>query len=385
MRILLICHEYPPIGGGAAAVCAALGREYARQGHATWVVTMGFDDLPDRECVDDVRVIRVPCGRQSKTMASAREGLRWAKAAWPVVRDLHQSQNFQMAHAHFVMPAGIVARRLYQSAAVPFLITPHGSDVPGYNRERLKLVHYLVRPWWKQIVKSANAVVSPSHDLLALLCQSVTVPQSQVIPNGFEPGRFKPLEKENRILLCSRLVARKGFDVFLRAIQNMPLFGWHVDIVGDGPQREVLSQLAQQCRVPVHMHGWIDNDDPRLAELHGKARIYVLPSERENFSIALLEAMSAGCAVITTNVAGNPEVVGDTGYLMPPRDETMLAQVVEELTANPMLCNKLGQRAAQRACEQFNWMRIGEQYLKVMASIVNGNSQPPGNSTCVSV
>ena len=374
LRVLLLCHEYPPIGGGAAAVCSALAKEYAEVSAAPTVVTMAMDDLPAQERVDGIPVFRVPCGRQRKEMASPWEGLVWAHQAFKLVRELHSREPFDVTHAHFIMPAGIVAARLKRSSKVPFIVTAHGSDVPGYNRERLKLAHLIVAPWWRRICKQADYLVSPSASLLESIHRNVQGIRALVVPNGFQPGRFRPLDKQRRILLCSRLVERKGFQYFLAAMAGLDLAGWSIDIVGDGPMLANLKELAGRCSIPVRFHGWIDNNDPRLADLYGRAMIFAFPSEWENFSIALLEGMSAGCAVITTNISGNPEVIGDTGYLLRPRDSLSLRNAVRELTSDAELCMLLGDAAAVRARELFSWQQIGSRYMHLLNHLVPGKS-----------
>jgi glycosyltransferase involved in cell wall biosynthesis len=366
LNILVLCHEFPPVGGGAAAVCAALSAEYVRVGHRVTLLTMGYGDLPSAETYAGIEVVRVACGRKRKEMASAWEALAWAKAAWPEVERRHAIRPFDITHAHFIMPAGIVARKLNRRYGVPYILTPHGSDVPGFNRERLQLAHLLARPWWKRIASAAAQIVSPSHSLLTLIQRSARLPHCIVIPNGFEPGRFLAGEKAKRILLCSRLVERKGFQYFLEAISELDLPGWEVDIVGTGPMLARLEALAAKCHTPVHFWGWLNNDDPRLAELYSRAMIFALPSEWENFSIALLEGMSAGCAVLTTDISGNPEAVGETGLLVPPQDISALRQAVLELTGDETRCRELGELAAQRAANQFSWQIVGQRYLQLL-------------------
>lgn len=190
MRILVLSHEYPPVGGGAGASCATLSEEYVGAGHEVTVLTMAHEDLPPEEVVNGVRVLRQPCGRRRWEMASPAEGLIWARRAWRVALGLHRRQRFHITHAHFVMPAGIVARWLQRSVKLPYVITPRGSDVPGYNRERLKLAHALARPWWKHILRHASWVVSPSASLLELIQAQLPAVKGMVIPNG---GQHKPV------------------------------------------------------------------------------------------------------------------------------------------------------------------------------------------------
>ena len=147
MRILVLCHEYPPVGGGAGAACALLSEQYVAAGHSVTVLTMSLADLPLEETLNGVRILRQPCGRRRWEMASPLEGLVWARRAWRVVRRLQKQDPFDVTHAHFIMPAGIVARWLHRAAGVPYVITTPGSDVPGYNLERLRLTHLLAAPW----------------------------------------------------------------------------------------------------------------------------------------------------------------------------------------------------------------------------------------------
>lgn len=366
MHILVLSHEYPPVGGGAGASCALLSEQYVAAGHDVTVLTMLHGELPRDETINGVRVLRQPCGRKQWEMASPAEGLLWARRAWNVALDLHRQQPFDITHAHFIMPAGIVARWLQRQTGLPYVITPRGSDVPGYNRERLKLAHVLARPWWKRIVHHAARIISPSTSLLELIQARISTDNTCVIPNGVNTTRFQPGGKERRILLCSRLVERKGFQYFLEGLRYVDLLGWQVDIVGSGPYQPQLEKLAKQCRWPITFHGRIDNRDPRLAALYARASIFVFPSERENCPVAILEAMTAGCAVVTTNVTGNPEVLGTTGRLVPPCDAGALSEVIQALIQDEAQCELLGQQARQRVLENFEPQQIAARNLAIL-------------------
>ena len=368
MRILVLSHEYPPVGGGAGASCALLSEHYAAAGHDVTVLTMGHADLAATEEIEGVRIIRQPCGRRRWEMASPAEGLLWARRAWTFASSQHRRNPFDITHAHFIMPAGIVARWLQRTSKLPYVITPRGSDVPGYNRERLQLAHALARPWWRHIVRHASQIISPSASLLQLIHQQLPTARAIVIPNGVNTTHFKPGDKQQRILLCSRLVARKGFQYFLEGVRLVNLPGWQIDIVGSGPFQPALEHLAQGCRIPIVWHGRIENRDPRLAELYARAAICVLPSERENCPVAILEGMVAGCAVITTNVTGNPEVLGDCGRLVPPHDPAALRDSVVALAMNPTLCHELGAAARRRALEHFEPSHIAARNLEVLTT-----------------
>lgn len=375
-NLLVLCHEYPPVGGGAGAACATLAEEYAAAGHAVTVLTMGFDRLPASESVRGVGIERILCGRKRREMASPWEALRWGEACWRRVQRLHAARPFDAVHSHFIMPAGIVARRLKQRSGVPFVITSHGSDVPGYNRERLRLAHWLARPWWRRICREADAVISPSAILLRMIERTAGDIQGSVIPYAAPLDRFQAGDKQRRILLCSRLVERKGFQHFLRGVADLNLPGWEIDLVGTGPMFERLRTLAAGCRMPVRLHGWIDNRDPRLAELYRRAPIFALPSECENFPVSLLEAMAAECAIVATDVTGNPEVVGKTACLVPPGDVAALRAAVVRLTGDVELCGRMGRLARERAAAKFDPRVIAGTYLSLLASLSSDAMRP---------
>ena len=126
--------------------------------------------------------------------------------------------------------------------------------------------------------------------------------------------------KESAILVVTRMLPRKGVQHFLDALRGVDLGGYEVNIVGDGPYLPTLKEMAREHDVDVHFHGWIDNESPELEDLYKKSSIFVFVSEAENFPIVLLEAMSSGLAIISVNDTGCPEVLGESAFLVPPRD-----------------------------------------------------------------
>ena len=366
MRVLVLCHELPPVGGGAATVSAALAEEYAAAGCGVTVATMAWDGLPRAEVTaGGVEVVRLACGRRRREAASLPEAVRWAGRALAWAGRRHRHAPFDVVHAHFVMPAGLAAALLgaRRRPRLPFVLTAHGSDVPGYDPSRFPRVHRLVAPAWRRVCAAAASLVSPSRSLRRLLAAAGVRRPTLVIPNPVDADRFVPLPKEARILLAGRLVERKGFDVLLEALRGVELPGWVVDVVGDGPQRDRLERLAAEVPVPVRFHGWVGQDDPRLPELFGRAGLFVFPTRWENLPIAPLEAMAAGCAVVASDVEGVVEAVGDAGRLVPVGDRAALAAAVRGLAADEAARRELGRRARRRVESRFARPAVAARYL----------------------
>ena len=114
-----------------------------------------------------------------------------------------------------------------------------------------------------------------------------------------------------------------------------------------------------------------DNKSPKYNRLLGEASIYCLPSLRENASIALLEAMSAGCAVITTNTTGCPETIGDTGILVKPGKIKDIREKIINLINTPQLQKTMGKKARERVIDKFSWKYINNSYEKLLLTCLN--------------
>ena len=103
---------------------------------------------------------------------------------------------------------------------LPYMITCHGSDVPGYNPDRFGWAHKLLGPIWEKIVNSSEGLSSPSIYLKELIRLKITFPV-QVIPNGYDLPAFQPKAKKNRILVVTRLFERKGVQFFIDTMAEL--------------------------------------------------------------------------------------------------------------------------------------------------------------------
>jgi len=372
MRILMTSYEFPPIGGGGAAVVAGLSRELAAIGHQVDLVTMSFQNEPREEEVDGVRVYRVPCVRKAKHSCSAPEAFSYVAGAMPTIHRLLGKRRYDVGHAHFILPDGLLAWQARRYFGLPYVITAHGSDVPGYNPHRLRTAHHLVRPVWKAVVQGASRIVCPSEVLEQLvLAQRPSPRKTVVIPNGLQVGAHAPRSLGPSILMVSRMLERKGAQYLLEAMAHTPLRA-DVNIVGDGPYLPELRQQAETLRSPAIFHGWMDNRSPELREIYQASGIFVLPSEAENFPIVLLEAMAAGLAIVTTAGTGCAEVVGDAGLLVPVRDARALAVALKRLVDDPVLRQSLGAAARRRIEENFTWRAVASRYVEEYERVAAG-------------
>ncbi|KAB2945332.1 MAG: 1,2-diacylglycerol 3-glucosyltransferase [Candidatus Methanoperedens nitroreducens] len=367
MRILMLNYEYPPLGGGASPVTKSLSEELVNLGHTVDVVTMGFKGLKQKEETNGVTVYRVPSIRKEQSVCQTHEMLSYCYSAYRFLPKLLKENKYNICHTHFIIPTGVVS--YLNKSKIPYIITSHGSDVPGHNPNRFSIQHELLKPFWRKIVQNAECVVTPSKYLKDMILKNVDTDNVTVIPNGFDIGSFNfdPKKKEKKILLVSRLFEFKGFQYFLDAIEDMDI-DYEINIVGEGPYKEALVQKAKDLKVKVNFIGWLDNKSVELKKLYETSSIFVFPSTAENFPTVLLEAMAAGCAIITTDVCGCPEVVGDSALVVRPNSSENIRNALNKLISNDRLFNEFGNKARQRLEEKFNWKKVAKQYENIYKS-----------------
>jgi len=368
LRILMLNHEFPPVGGGASPVTLELCRSLVRVGHHVDVVTMHFKGTARHEVVDGVTVYRTPAWRKRADICHAPELSTYLPGALGKTLLLLRQNRYDIIHCHFLVPGGPLAYLAHKMSGVPFLVTCHGTDVPKHNPDRFKLMHKLIAPAWRFLARRAALITSPSEHLKNAIVQACVKAKVCVIPNGIEAGQFSPGEKTKEILLCSRLLTFKGFQHVINAVKDIDL-GWQIHIIGDGPYRETLEALAQNSQTPIRFWGWLDKQDARFVDLFNRCALFVFPSEAENFPTVLLEAMAARMAIITSTAGGCAEVVGEAARLVSPGDVDGIRMHLVELTTSEETRRQLSHAAGERVAS-FGWDKIAVRFVETYESLI---------------
>jgi len=202
-----------------------------------------------------------------------------------------------------------------------------------------------------------------------------------VIDNGIDVNKYRPGAKRDQILVATRLVERKGVQYLLRAVAGADL-GWPLIVVGSGEYEQSLWRLNEELGRPAQFVGWMSNESQQFRELLEQSTVYALPSDFENFPVALLEAMAAGTAIVTTRGHGCEEVVGDAAELVTPGCEDAercvreIRAALRRLTTDRAYCAELGGLARRRVDEKFGWGVVARRYMTLyQRHQVNGQSE----------
>ncbi len=195
----------------------------------------------------------------------------------------------------------------------------------------------------------ASAIVAVSEDIARQVRPRVGKTPVVVIHNGIKLPQLaqeKEAAAQGRVTICTagRLNPIKGYEYLIKATALLKQrdLDFELVIIGDGPLRGELEALAQELGAEgfVRFPGF----NPKPLDVIASSDIFVLSSLHEGISIALLEALSLGKAVVVTNVGGNPEVVAHekSGLLVPARDESALADAFARLLTDRELRRRLG-------------------------------------------
>lgn len=340
LNILVLNYEFPPIGGGAGVVSYDISKRLAEAGHQVTVVTMGFEQLPSYEEKDGMRIYRVKCIRKKKAVCYPWEQLSYILSAMHFLRHHMKENHYDINHTHFIIPTGPISYWLKKKYGLEYVITSHGSDVAGYNQKRFKFLHKILIGPWRVIVRNAREVISPSLYLQELLEKSGPgLKQYPIIPNGIELETYLPLkkrEKKKHVIVMCRLQEAKNVQTvirgFARFVSETEYGDWRLDVLGDGPYREILEKLVGELGIEdkVQFHGWIPNRSERQLELLGQAKIYVSASTFENCPMSVLEALAAGVYPLVSDIPAHRQILSVEDQLFGTNDVVKLSEKLME-------------------------------------------------------
>lgn len=378
MKILIITHEYPPIGGGGANACLNLAKEYAKQGHDITIVTSWFQGLAEEEKDGNVRIIRLKAKRKHLEHCGFPEMLDYLWRALIRTDKLQRAEHFDICQVFFAIPSGPVGYYLKMRYHLPYIIRFGGGDIPGFQ-ERFQSIYKLIGPFEKIIWKKADALVANSQGLKKLASDFYDKKEIRIITNGVDEkwlqsgiGQGDSHDDEIWLLFVSRLIERKGLQFILPQLGRVnEQAGKRVAlmIVGDGPYRPELERIVAENHLTDLVTFAGQKNKSELPPYYQAADIFVLPSKKEGMPNVVLEAMASGLPVVMTPCEGSEELIRGNGYAVPASEfgDRLIA-----LCRDEELRLQMGSASLQLVREQFRWSSIAAKYLEVMKACMDG-------------
>jgi len=409
MKIALVSpydYTYP---GGVGRHVAALAEQFRTVGHDVAVIVPGSsDDEPeppvpfltdesllslglsglswDNDAVRDApsgarpidgvyRIGRVTPIPANGSVARITLSLRMVAR----VKRILAAERFDVVHVHEpLMPALPPTVLRYSQAAN--IGTFHAFRPSYYG-------YYSGRPLLRYFFNKLHGRIAVSRVALGYI--SNYFPGSYaVIPNGVDLRRFRgdvpPIERyldgKPNILFVGRWEKRKGLSYLIRAYQLVRREFPTARLLVAGPE----GRHGRAYRAYAEKHGLRDIEfigrvsDEDLPRYYGSCDVFCAPSiSGESFGIVLPEAMASGKPVVTTDIEGYRQVVahGESGLLVPPRDERALADALCALLDNPAERARLGANG-RLAAQQYAWERVAGRVLTYYREVLDGRPSP---------
>jgi len=378
LRIVLITSSFYPNSGGLETAVLSLASEFQSRGHEVTIVAARWPKkLPARESLQGLPVLRLPfrLPRMSRPWSLLTFFIRFTQCMYALLAG-DAIRNADIVNLHYPTENALYARRIARRLGVPMVTSLHGNDLMQFATESR-----INRRTVSRVLQQSAAVTANSKAFLdhaeAVFGREIAG-KGVVVMNGTAirtlPPNAKPTNEQPYILAVGRLVKKKGFDVLLRAYALMRSQNthWRLVVVGDGPERRKLEDLAHRLGIyqDLCFAGCVSHDD--IWRYYRDADLFVLPSRVEPFGIVVLEAMAAGLAVLATNVGGVPEVVvdGETGILVNPESPEDLSEAAIELLGNRLMCEQMGKRGRNRVEREFTWQKSAGQLLSVYRDVL---------------
>lgn len=242
---------------------------------------------------------------------------------------------------------------------------------------------------YQRLIATTEAVRQDLHRLY-----DVPTGDVEVIPNGFSPVEFNPtrraarrvamraklglVEREIALLFVANELDRKGFETVLEALRILQAPRLRLLTVGR-PASESIRQRAERFGVAHQVLPCGATSD--IGAFHAAGDLFVLPTQYEAFSLAILEALGSGLPVITSNVPGAHDAIrpGINGYLMEdPKSGEELAAIIRPLLDDEARAALTSQ--VPRTSEQYQWPNVLGRYERVLAQFARGGSHAETDS-----
>lgn len=290
------------------------------------------------------------------------------RALLPLVRQLHHQRPFDVIDASFFYPDGPVAARLAQDLGIGFSIKARGADI-----------HY-----WGRKAATRKAVLQAGHEAAGLLAVSQAMKRSmtamgmeedkiRVHYTGVDLDHFQPADKAAAkaalglsgpvILSVGALIERKGQDILIRALSQMP--DARLILAGHGPDMRAFKALAASLGVDnrVGFLGPVPHDN--LPGIFNAADVMALPSMSEGLANVWVESLACGTPIVITDVGGAREVL-DTAIAgrIAERTPAAFAEAITDVLAHPS-----DPHDVRASAMRFTWGANGDALLAHLSAI----------------
>lgn len=377
MKILVLIHEFPPVGGGGGRAAQDVCQNLVKRGHEVTVLTAHLDGFPKEEVVNGIRVLRLPSLRREAYRADLRAMGGYVLYGLWTGFHLIKRWHPDVIHVHFAVPGGALALALSQLTGIPYVMTIHLGDVPGGVPEKTGRWFKWVLPFTRRIWRDARKVVAVSEFTRQLAFRHYPR-EIEVIHNGVDLTLLRPasiqVQEPPSIVFAGRLIEQKNPFQIVNTLAQIKDLPWSCVIIGNGPLMPEVQQavaehsLQERCTLtgwitPEKVLDWFDNSD-----------IMFMPSLSEGLSVVGVQALAKGLAMVVSNIGGFVDLVdhGENGYLVDLSDPSKFSVALRELLLDKSRLERFRKASLEKA-RHFDSGPIAERYEQILLEVLSLN------------
>ncbi|MGB3484218.1 MAG: glycosyltransferase family 4 protein [Mycobacterium sp.] len=372
-RVLLVTNDFPPRRGGIQSYLEQLVRRLSDTHELTvyapkWKDADAYDRAAEFEVVRHPGTLMLP-----EPSVDAR------------MRDLIQAKGVETVWFGAAAPLALLAQRARGAGATRIVASTHGHEV-GWSM--------------LPVARSALRRIGDTTDVVTFVSRytrgrfaSAFGPHAGLehLPSGVDTNRFRPdasarAELRSRyglggrptVVCVSRLVARKGQDMLIRALPGIRdrIPGAALVIVGGGPDLDRLRGLAADHHVSEHVVFTKSVPSAELPAHYALGDVFAMPCRTrgsgldvEGLGIVFLEASATGIPVVAGDSGGAPETVleGQTGHVVDGRNGTQIVDAISTLLAQPERAAAMGRRGRDWVTSEWQWSTIAARAGKLLS------------------
>ena len=398
LRILLLSYRSNPHCGGQGVYLKQLGRALRNLGHHVEVLSGPPDPQLDKDIpvhrvasldlYDPADPFRVPRLSELKHLPFLYEWLNVSTMGFPepflfgirAHRFLQQnSRRYDVIHDNQSLSYGLwaVSRRLPTLATIHHPITV---DLDIAVRAEKRFWRKLKQLRWYSFIHMQKRVARTlSQSAREDISRDFNIPRQRfrIVPNGINTEMFYPRpdipREANRIIVTNSAdTPLKGLGYLLRAIAHVrrhrPV---RLVVIGQPKPNGTIEGLIRKMNLADRVTFTGRISDSAFVRQYARASLAVVPSVYEGFGLPAGEAMACGVPVVSTTGGALPEVVGDAGVLVPPRDSRAIATAIVDLLDHPEKAFAIGQRGYRRVQAHFTWRRAAERTVAAYREVID--------------
>jgi len=408
LRICLLSYRGNPHCGGQGVYVHHLSKALKDLGHLVDVVSgppypvldngIRLVKLPSLDLYNPENLFRMPTFRELKNPVNLLEWLDISTMGFPepftfglradrYLRKTHR--RYDIVHDNQSLSYGIrtIGRRIPTLATIHHPITIDRDlavkSADSFLKKLQQLRWYSFIGMQKRVSQSLSHIITVSERARDDISREFDIPEDafRIVPNGIDTSVFRPkpgMKRDNNrvVVTNSADIPLKGLNYLMEAVATVSKSTKiYLTVIGKPHANGHLSKTVRQLGLGhcINFTGRVSSAE--LVNQYTQAAVAVVPSLYEGFGFPAGEAMACATPVISTTAGALPELVGDTGLVVPPADSDALARAIMTVLKHPERAIEMGRAGLKRIHNRFTWEKAAQKSVESYGEAICAHRQ----------